>query len=113
MRRFSVGIALAIAIISLTGCGGAGRASAELESYQPGPGTSQITVTYGAGPNVRQPEAEVLSQAADQVRVRVTYKPSEGKHDSILSRLTVVVDLAEPIGDRRVVDEDGTEIPRR
>jgi hypothetical protein len=114
MRRakfFSV--VLLGAVVSLSGCGGLGKTSAELQGYRVGPGSNQITVLYGARPGDRPGVAEVMAQDATQVKVRVSYERSRELQDDILQRKEAEATLEAPLGNWRVVNETGVEIPRQ
>jgi hypothetical protein len=106
-------VALLSAAVALSGCGDSDKTSAELQGYRSGPGSNQITVLYGARPGDEAGSAEVLAQDSTQVKVRVMYQRSSKPQDDVLQRKEVVAALEAPLGDRKVVDESGVEVPRQ
>jgi hypothetical protein len=105
------GLVLTLAVGALSGCGVfRGKTSAELLGFRAGPGANQITLVYGAGPADDPGVAEVLSQDATEVKVRVRYRVASGKQEDVLKHKEVVVTLDAPLGERSVVGEDGNMI---
>jgi len=110
---FASALACAVAVTSLAGCGDSGLTSAELFGYQTVPESNQITVVYGARPGDKPGTAEVLEQGPAHVKVRVRYERSNQPQDDMLLRKQAVATLLAPLGERKVLNEAGVEIPRQ
>ena len=106
-RLFLAAAGLALGV---TGCG-SGQTTATLEDYRPGPGARQVTVNYTIGRADKPGKAEVVRQNPTEVVIRVVYQ-----HDDDINVMLGVIqeatlDLNEPLGNRKVLNHDGTQIP--
>ncbi len=90
-----------------------GKRSAELIGYRPGPTNSDITILFEQGVGDGPGEVEVLDEDAVQVRVRVRYEFFDRglRHLTAIPR-EVVATLQAPLGNRKVLNESGGEIPQ-
>jgi hypothetical protein len=88
-----------------------GKATAQLHGYRLGPGRNQITLLFEQGDGDRPAEVEVLDEDAGHVRVRVRYKHYNGMRLLFAIPREIVASLTAPLGDRTVLDGDGSEVP--
>ncbi len=109
--RVARGAAIAIMLSATAGCGGDDMTQAQVQGYRPGPGANQVTVVYLSGPDDHSAVAEVVSQEAAAVEVAVRFKRAESTSDSIAVPREVVVTLDDPLGDRRLLDQEGQPVP--
>ncbi|MBB2946530.1 ABC-type glycerol-3-phosphate transport system substrate-binding protein [Actinoplanes lutulentus] len=103
MRTAAAALVLAL---TLAGCS-IYRTSADLVGFRPGPGANEITVIYAQRPADAAGELEILSQDAEQVRVKVLYRAAGGAQDDVAVEREAVGELDAPLGMRTVVDDDG------
>ena len=101
-------LAITCVTLALTSACTVGQATAELAGYRPTPPNSnQLTVIYEEGEDDGPGHGDVVKQDANQVQVRVKYKRSDETNVLIGVYREAVVTLKEPLGSRRVVDQDG------
>ena len=106
-RSFAITV---IALVLTAACDN-GATTADLAGYRPvQPASNRLTVVYTEGAGDRPGHAEVLRQDANQVQVRVTYQRSGTTNNLNAVVREAVTTLQEPLGHRKVVDQDGNPL---
>ena len=111
MSRSAFGVTLTVAAVILTGCSKS-EASADLDGYRAGPDANQISVTFVKGPSDGPGNLEILEEDSSRVKLKVTYKRTEKDQDAIGVKQELVGTLKAPLGGRKVLNENGNEIPQ-
>lgn len=96
----------------LTACTSNDLTTAPLDGYRPvTAGSTELSVLYARGSADEPGVAEILTQNATEVRVEVRYRHTgdTATLQSISALATVTLDA--PLGNRKVLDQDGRELP--
>ncbi|GAA0476585.1 hypothetical protein Aca07nite_88170 [Actinoplanes capillaceus] len=109
-KRALIVILLTIAPM-ISGC--SAEAAALLVSYHSGPAVNEITIKYLKGATDSPGRLEILEETSAKVAVKVVIRGDPGGdiEPMIGDVREVVGTLTGPLGDRRIVDEMGIDIP--
>jgi hypothetical protein len=88
------------------------KRSASLLAYRLGPASNQITIVYEQDDGDKPGNIEILDEDSIQVRLRVLHEYLYGWRLLILIPREAVATLKSPLGNRKVLNEAGDEIPR-
>ena len=116
MRRIGIAVLGVIASLALAACEG-GTHPTGVTTYRAGPGENQVTVRVDADEPDQVAHVTVMRETSDVVQVRAeldSVEPADPDVPRIGVGYTVevVINLAEPLGGRTLLAENGSPVLR-
>lgn len=102
-----------VALVALAGCGGSTTVFNAYAWKTSSSDATTLTLIVITGPDDKVVEGELVSESDTDVVVAATVRVAGGSHTANGAFREVDVKLSKPIGTRRVLNRDGSEVPHQ
>lgn len=114
-RRWASALAALVVVVGASGCStGSDELVLDAVAWSaPSTDDTTVTLTFTRGSKDAVERSEVVTEDDDSVTVDIVVKPTQGDLGMVAVIDQVDVELASPIGDRTVLNRDGSVVPRQ